>query len=423
MRQKLKIACFGQIRVGTGSGGDANYMMLEELLKRDYEIDFYGWTTYNKPEGLLGYKNLCFIDLPQKSPLQLLEHKLLPPTSWFIKNVYPILHYLFVIPVDGRILKEEIVTNHITRQYDLLLFLGVYAPFRINAAPTVCWVQGPPQTEWLYIKKLREKILKLNGLLFYLKATVVYSIEKKKKESEIKNSDVLICGSTWSREEMIAYGIPPKSIKVLPFPIDMQLFDQRHQTKKEATTRKTLLWLGRIEPRKRFDLLMEAYALLLKERQDVHLKVVGNFKHVKGYRKLLDSFENSEFVEYTAHLDRSQVPNLIKQCDVLIQPSEGENFGSSVAEALCCGLPVIVGSTNGTKDYISSTSFVFEEYTPESLKQTMIKAIEAVSQNPELLAEDARQTAEKNFDILKVVDDLEDIFKQSIQSKGGDIRV
>jgi len=222
---------------------------------------------------------------------------------------------------------------------------------------------------------------------------------------------------------MIAYGIPPKSIKVLPFPIDMQLFDQRHQTKKEATTRKTLLWLGRIEPRKRFDLLMEAYALLLKERQDVHLKVVGNFKHVKGYRKLLDFFENSEFVEYTAHLDRSQVPNLIKQCDVLIQPSEGENFGSSVAEALCCGLPVIVGSTNGTKDYISSTSFVFEEYTPESLKQTMIKAIEAVSQNPELLAEDARQTAEKNFDVLKVVDDLEDIFKQSIQSKGGDIRV
>jgi glycosyltransferase involved in cell wall biosynthesis len=102
------------------------------------------------------------------------------------------------------------------------------------------------------------------------------------------------------------------------------------------------------------------------------------------------------------------------QCDILIQPSEGENFGSSVAEALCCGLPVIVGSTNGTKDYISPSSFVFEEYNSESLAKIMLEAIEAVEQNKEKLALEARQTAEKNFSVSRVVDCLEKIFQETM---------
>ena len=181
--------------------------------------------------------------------------------------------------------------------------------------------------------------------------------------------DIIICGSQWSKyrfkDRLIKYGLKSKTVKVLPYPIDINYFKSNsfHSNKKRSES-KLFLWLGRSEPRKRLDLLLDAYALLLQERQDVRLKIIGGFAWAPGYKKLIDNFEFPEYLEYQPSIDRAKVPELMAQCDVLIQPSEGENFGLSVAEALCCGLPVIVGPTNGTKDFISSSSFVFEDYTP-----------------------------------------------------------
>ena len=103
--------------------------------------------------------------------------------------------------------------------------------------------------------------------------------------------------------------------------------------------------------------------------------------------------------------------------DILIQPSEAEDFGSAVAEALCCGVPVIVGTTNGTKDYIGSNSWVFEEYTIESLAQTMEVAINAINKNREEIFNNSRLTAEKEFLTTRVVDKLEEIFTKNAAFK------
>ena len=236
---------------------------------------------------------------------------------------------------------------------------------------------------------------------------------------EILNSDILICGSEWSKEQIISYGIDPKKIFCLPYSINISLFDYQQEVNKSkrSNSDKVFLWLDRCDPRKRLDLLLEAYVLLLKERQDVRLKIFGRIGYAEGYKKLIDNFKFPEYLAYKPHIDRLKVPELMSSCDVLTQPSEGENFGCSVAEALSCGLPVIVGSTNGTKDYISSSSFVFDEYTPESLKETMLKAIEAVEQRRKELALDARKTAEQNFDISKIVDRFETIFQKALKAK------
>jgi glycosyltransferase involved in cell wall biosynthesis len=53
--------------------------------------------------------------------------------------------------------------------------------------------------------------------------------------------------------------------------------------------------------------------------------------------------------------------------DVLVQPSDEENFGSSVAEALACGVPAIVGATNGTGDYLCERSMRLPDDDPNSL--------------------------------------------------------
>jgi len=107
------------------------------------------------------------------------------------------------------------------------------------------------------------------------------------------------------------------------------------------------------------------------------------------------------------------VPELFNSVDFLIQTSEHENFGSSVAEALCCGRSVVVGASNGTKDFISDSSVVFTEYSADAVKEAMKKAIASLEKDPNAVARDARLTAEKQFDLSIVVNKLEARFAEA----------
>jgi glycosyltransferase involved in cell wall biosynthesis len=406
----LKIACYGYVEKNVGSVVGANFLILEELLKRGFQIDFYGWKGFTEPKELFKYKNFYYIAIPDRSLLRAFL-KILP--SALSNTIYSVAYLLFIYHSDNQVTRKEIIVNHQIKKYDLLIFLGLYSPFKIEDIPVISWAQGPPQTEWLFIQKLKKNIISLCGIVLYLKLLVFYAFKLRRVKAEVRNSDILICGSQWSKDQIISYRVKSEAVRVLPYPIDTELFnfDSSFQRKRDY---KVFLWLGRCDPRKRLDLLLEAYALIMKKRSDVRLKIIGDLRYAKGYKKLIDNFEFSNYLEYQPSIERSQVPKLMAQCDILIQPSEGENFGSSVAEALCCGLPVIVGSTNGTKDYISSSSFIFEDYNSESLKKTMLQAIQAIEQDRGKLALEARQTAEKNFSVSRVVDCLEDIFQETL---------
>ena len=416
MDQPLRIACHGWVGKQSGSVASANFLILEELLKRGFQIDFYGWKDFVEPEELDKYSNYRYIAIPDRSQLRAFFN-LLPNTlsKILFRAIYPLAHLLFVYHADNRVLYHEILTRNQSTEYDLFLCLGLYAPFKLENIPVISWIQGPPKTNWFYIKKSKEKLVSLCGPILYLKLMVFYLIRDLRARAEVRNSEFLIAGSQWSKEQLVSFGVPAHAVFALPYPIDTNYFQRTNSSSiRKVDDTKVLLWLGRSEPRKRLDLLLEAYALLLKERQDVHLKIIGGFGWAEGYKKLIEQFEFPGHLEYQPSVDRLKVPELMSQCDILIQPSEGENFGSSVAEALCYGLPVIVGSTNGTKDYISPSSFIFDSYEPESLKQTMLKAIQAIEADREKLAVEARQTAEKNFSIPRVVDSLEDILQAAL---------
>jgi glycosyltransferase involved in cell wall biosynthesis len=184
---------------------------------------------------------------------------------------------------------------------------------------------------------------------------------------------------------------------VIPFSLNLEKFQTRARTPVASDAPVTFLHLGRIVPRKRLDLLIEAFRLLTLERSGVKLLIVGKFAYAAGYRRLLDPDHVPPGVEYLESVPREHVCKLFEMADVLVQPSENEDFGSAVMEAQGSGVPVVVGPSNGTAEYVGERSFKFSAYTAESIRDALLRAVDAVRADRVALTEDSRRAAEKHF--------------------------
>jgi glycosyltransferase involved in cell wall biosynthesis len=415
--ENLKIACYGFVANEGGSCGKAHFLMLQELTKRGVEIDFFGWRGFNRAEELESYSNFNYIDLPSASPIGSWMGKLPSSVS---KIVHPFLNILIDDSLHFRAMRDVMLYHHDSKKYDILIFLGLYAPFQLGTIPVISLIQGAVGAEWALIRKHKETIVKFCGSILYAKLKTYYVVKDKIAYTKIGCSDAILCTSEWTKAQVCKSGFDPKDIYVIPYPLELDRFSLRDGlSNKQSDQEKTLLCLGRLDPRKRLDLLLDAFALVLKERNNVRLKIIGGFNYVEGYCRMIEQFSSPEKIEYCASVPSSQIPELMQTCDLLIQPSEGENFGSSVAEALCRGLPVIIGPTNGTKDYLGDSSFVFEEYTSESLKIEIIRALDSLDRNLPALARESRTAAERNFNVIDIIDSLQCILSEVVSRKNG----
>jgi glycosyltransferase involved in cell wall biosynthesis len=272
----------------------------------------------------------------------------------------------------------------------------------------VAWGQSPPQIELEALRNNRATLIALSGLLRYASYAGYYVWRNSRTvHDELERATLHIVGSPWSVQKLCELWPHPERAGHLPYPIDLAVFHPATQELERPPERSIeLLWLGRITPRKRLDLMVAAYLLALEREPKLFLRVIGRSAYAHEYMRLLDRVPRDR-VEYLPSLPRDQVPDLLRRTDVLVQPSEYENFGSSVAEALACGASAVVGPTNGTEAYLGDAAFRFHDYTPEALCEALLAAARAIQAHGARLRAEARAVAEREFAPSHVVAGLE----------------
>jgi glycosyltransferase involved in cell wall biosynthesis len=412
----MKIACTGFLSEQAGSIAAANALLLRTLVERGVEVDFFSKPSFVDPRPLVrGHRGLRF--LPTINQISDTIHGKVRrvPFVGFIAGRRDSVSY-------NRLLVRRIRNEHQRRSYDLCLWLGDYAWGSVPGIPTVSFVQGPPGTDARSVLERRDQLKGLCGSWLTLKWMALARLRLSLLGlPRFQHSDCFIVGSEQSRSTLCRlYGINSALISVVPYPIDLTLFSPTLQGSISDAETLRVLWLGRIVPRKRLDLFLQGAALAIGRGVDLRLTIVGRVGFVCGYERLIKAFQFPERLEWIESLPRTEVPALFQRHDVLAQPSDEENFGSSVAEAQACGLPVIVGSTNGNADYLCRRDFHLSNDQPETFAEALAEMWRRKQLNLAGEIVESRRVAEEHFNIDRVVDRLMGVLDAVlVRSRGG----
>ena len=141
----------------------------------------------------------------------------------------------------------------------------------------------------------------------------------------------------------------PSDYTIIPNGVDTRHFHDGVAPVDRLNDGKTnILFVGRLEKRKGFDYLLEAYRLIKSEVPDCRLIQVGpGVRLRKKYEKYTRQHEIPD-VNFTGYAVYSDLPRYYKTADIVCFPATGrESQGIVLLEAMAVGKPVIASNIAG----------------------------------------------------------------------------
>jgi D-inositol-3-phosphate glycosyltransferase len=156
------------------------------------------------------------------------------------------------------------------------------------------------------------------------------------------------------------YGLPASMMRVIPCGVDLRAFTPGTAAQRRADRKALspdglpiLLFVGRLDPIKELDLLLESVARM---RTRARLFVVGGNPdgdaEVERLRELAAELGIADRVVFPGAVPQTDLARYYHAADSLVVTSRYESFGLAAVEALACGTPVVSSAVGGLTSII-----------------------------------------------------------------------
>jgi glycosyltransferase involved in cell wall biosynthesis len=168
----------------------------------------------------------------------------------------------------------------------------------------------------------------------------------------------ILAVSSAEETQLAAIGAEAARVRRIPNPLDLTEFDAPAARGRfraaHGLSGPVVVFLGKITPRKRLDVLVHAYARLVQ--MNATLVIAGNdMGGLDGAMADARRLGIAERVRTVGLLAGSARLEALADADVVVYPSEHEIFGLVPLEALLCGTPVIVADDSGCGEVVQET--------------------------------------------------------------------
>ncbi|MBI4149878.1 glycosyltransferase family 4 protein [Candidatus Woesearchaeota archaeon] len=150
--------------------------------------------------------------------------------------------------------------------------------------------------------------------------------------------DRIIAVSEFTKQKLLAHGIPAKRIAVIPNGIDALLYQGSARKEKNPT----ICCVSRLTPQKRVEDLLRAFTLVKKELPHAQCIIIGTGDEEVSLKQLAKTLGVSSSVQFLGFVrEHKRVMQYLKRSHVFCLPSVMEGFGITILEAMACGVPYV----------------------------------------------------------------------------------
>lgn len=165
---------------------------------------------------------------------------------------------------------------------------------------------------------------------------------------------------------------------------------------------KLLLFVGRLMTSKGIDTLFDAVKPLLEKYNNHYLIYVGREDDCEApndtvvlqtIKSAIDIAPWGQRVHFLG--ERTDVPEIMVACDLLVHPARFEGFGLILSEGLAIGLPVVASNVGGIPEVLSDTdSVMVPPDDPDALAAAVLSVLEWPKEKLEAAIAKGKQRAE-----------------------------
>lgn len=242
--------------------------------------------------------------------------------------------------------------------------------------------------------------------------------------------DVTVAATEIDRAHMVDYyDASAEGIRLVPPGVNLGTFQPQPQAAARArlnlpSTGHLLLGVGRMEPLKGFDLLIQALALLREHRGDLRLLLLGggDEQHPADWNTeqrrlaaLRDDLGLHGAVIFCGAQPHERLPDYYAAADVFVMPSLYESFGMAALEAMACGVPVVASDVGGLRTTIVDelSGLLVPPGDPRALAAALKRALLDEHQRATLRREGPRRAALYSWE--SIAQTIQQLYHETIE--------
>ena len=351
--KKQKIALF---HPWLKSKGGAEKVVLGILKSKKYNIDIYTWV-YDKENTFKEF---------QKFKINVIGPKISKKLSR--------LHIL-----RGLFLPISIFSKIPLEKYDKFLIstsgVGEFITFKnYKKGKTYAYIHTPLReasdeiVEW-NLKNRHNNFLKKQ---IYLTAVKIYKIFEKKAWKKL---DVIIFNSELSKSRAEEHKLIRKQkTHIIYPPINFPQFERL-----KTRIGKHFVYISRLNPPKRQDLLIEAWKKFSKKNKGYKLILIGTPDNKNYYKKLLMLSKDDNSIEIKSNVKNKELGDLLRSSKAGIFLGYQEDFGIVPLEILAAGKPLLAIDEGGYVNVIKNHPLfhkIKEKHSRKEMVNEIVKELE-----------------------------------------------
>jgi glycosyltransferase involved in cell wall biosynthesis len=239
-------------------------------------------------------------------------------------------------------------------------------------------------------------------------------------------ADITTQVSEAGKQRYIQVGaVPPHKVVCIPNGIDTSRF-QPNPTVRQAVREQlgcapdAFVWLtvGRLEPVKNHLELLCAFREVAAVHPHARLLIAGQGSLQAATEQRIAELGLAERVHLLGV--RRDIPELLNAADAFVLPSLWEGMPLTLLEAGAVGLPIVATDVGGNSEIVleSKTGYLVPVRDTAALAEAMLRVMRLSDADRFTMGQAGRAHVVQNFDLERVVDRWEALYRELLQQKG-----